>query len=347
MGGAERVLREFTRLWPQAPVYTLWADRRTVREHFPDTDIRTSSLQRVPGIRLLYPYLAPAMPSAIEAFDLSGYDTVLSSSVMFAKGIIVRPGTRHICYCYSPARMLWDRAAVYERRGVLSGVFRHALRSWDHAASQRPDQMVALSATVADRIGKYYRRHSMIIPPPVVTGVATETSIFNLQASSYYLVVGRLVPHKRLDTVMEAFNKLKYPLVIVGDGPLKRRLMSHARQNIRFVGSVSDEELARLYASCQAVIVPNEEDFGLTAVEAMAHGRPVLALRAGGATETVLEGITGEFYDDAIPEALADGVRRIRDARDRYDSAAIRAHAAQWSADRFAQRMRILIEPSA
>ena len=342
IGGAERVLKEFTHIWPEAPVYTIFADRHTVREHFPQTDIRVSWLNRVPGITWLYPYLAPLMPPAIESFDLAGFDTVLSSSVMFAKGIVVRPGTRHICYCYSPSRMLWDRSVEYEHKGFFSHAIRHILRTWDHAAATRADQMIAISQTVARRIAKYYRRDAIIIPPPVCK--LPETLNSQNKGGDYFLIVARLVPHKKINLVLEAFSKLRYPLIIAGDGPLRRHLTAQASSNVRFTGKISDEELGDLYASCMAVIIPNEEDFGLTAVEAMAHGKPVLALRRGGALETVLEGITGEFFDDPIPEALADGVRRITAAIHDYDPVAGQTQAEKFSLEHFTNRMKIIVE---
>ncbi len=340
-GGAERVLVRLHHLWPDAPIYMILADPAMVRAYLPRADVRTSGLQRLPMSQRLYPYLAPLMPSAVEGFDLSGYDTVLSSSVTFSKGVIVRPGTRHICYCYSPSRMLWDRAASYERRGIAQQLIRHALRSWDVAAARRPDQMIAISQTIASRISTYYRRDSLVIPPPIrMPEVVPPTS------GDYFLVVSRILPHKNLAMLLEAFGKLRYPLVIVGDGPSLNATRTHAAPSITFTGWVSDTERDRLYAGCRAVIIPNEEDFGLTAVEAMAHGKPVLALRKGGATETVLEGITGEFFDDPIPAGLADGIRRLQASYTQYAMPDIRAHALQWSEEYFDARMRAVVEPS-
>jgi glycosyltransferase involved in cell wall biosynthesis len=225
---------------------------------------------------------------------------------------------------------------------MLATVYRHALRSWDHAAAQRPDQMVAISQTASARIEKYYRRSSLVIPPPS-RSVTTGTSGL-VPEGEYYLIVARLVPHKTLSVVMDAFAKLRYRLVIVGDGPLRTTLAGRAGNNISFTGWVSDDELDGLYEHCRAVIIPNEEDWGLTAIEAMAHGKPVLALRKGGAMETVVEGVTGEFFDDPIPEALADGMKRIRAATSGYDTERIRAHALQYGEEQFSTRMRTLIE---
>lgn len=342
IGGAERVLIALHCLWPDAPIYTLLYRPSTVRTWLPDARIIASGLQRIPFASRIYPYLAPAMPSAIESFDLSGYDTVISSSVLFAKGVVVRPGTRHICYCYSPSRMLWDRSTAYERDGILSRIYRHALRAWDQAAAQRPDEMIAISNTVAARIAKYYRRQSIVIPPPT-RDIATDV-LAPASNGDYYLIVSRMVPHKSLGMAIDAFAKLNYRLIVVGDGPLKSGMQRRAGANITFTGWIPDDELDALYASCRAVIVPNEEDWGLTAIEAMSHGKPVLALRRGGATETVLEGVTGEFFDDPIPEALADGIKRLRSNAGTYDTEKIRSHASQWGAQQFEQRMRTIVE---
>jgi glycosyltransferase involved in cell wall biosynthesis len=341
IGGAERVLIALHTLWPQAPIYTLLYKPQSVRTWLPNATVIASGLQRLPGAWRYYSKLAPAMPSAVESFDLSGYDTVISSSVLFSKGVVVRPGTRHLSYCYSPARMLWDSSFAYTRFGRTGRAIRHVLRLWDHAAAQRPDEMLAISATAAARIETYYRRSSIVVPPPmraISAGVAPKFD------DGYFLIVSRMVPHKMLDGAIEAFAKLQYRLVIVGDGPLRKKLQRHATPNITFTGWISDEALDGFYEHCRAVIVPNEEDWGLTAVEAMAHGKPVLALRRGGATETVIENVAGEFFDDPIPEALADGVRRIVHNDDRYDPQYIRIHAAQWGSEQFATRMRTLVE---
>lgn len=347
IGGAERVLIALHRLWPQAPIFTLLYRPATVQSWLPDATVIASGLQKIPLAWRLYPWLAPAMPSAIESLDLSGYDTVLSSSVLFSKGIIVRPGTRHLCYCYSPARMLWDRSSAYERRGPASRIFTHFMRSWDHAAAQRPDQMIAISQTVAKRITTYYRRESIVVPPPtrsVASNEKLETCLPDRHADNFYLIVARMVPHKSLDMALDAFAKLRHRLIVVGDGPLRARLQRRAGPNITFTGWVSDEILDGLYANCRAVIVPNEEDWGLTAVEAMAHGKPVLALRKGGATETVVEGITGEFFDDPIPEALANSMKLLEKNLPHYNAGQIKAHAAQYGEPQFATRMRALVE---
>lgn len=338
-GGAERVLLRMHALWPDAPIFTLAAGPHFIRTWLPDADVR----QAWPGKRRLEPWLpalAPLLPSAIESLDLSDFDVVVSSSVMFSKGVVTRTRTRHISYCYSPSRMLWDRNAEYERRGPFSRLLRHGLRLWDFQAAQRPDVMLAISKTVRGRIAKYYRRDSLVMYPPLLTGMSNSESLIANKEGDYYLAVGRLVPHKNFGVLIDAFNKLQRQLVIVGSGPLERALRRRADACIRIVSDADDTALATWYAGCRALVLPNEEDFGLTAVEAMAYGKPVLALRAGGATETVREGITGEFFDDSIPEALAEGVLRLEQGT--YDPDIIRK-AVEPFAKRFDREILALV----
>ncbi len=349
LGGAERVLIELHRMYPTAPIYTLFYDRPFVRHFLPNAEIRSSNLQRIPLITKNYPLATLLMPSAIESFDFSDFDTVISSSVTFSKGLVLRPGTRHICYCYSPSRMLWDRNAEYERRGILSGLTRHFLRIWDRSSADRVDQFIAISKTVQDRIKKYYGRDSIVIYPPTHkwaegSGQKAVLEPTKLQATSYYLLVSRLHPHKNIDIAIEAFNKLGYNLAIVGDGPLRKRLEKISNRNIFFTGPVNDATLAACYQSCKALIMPQEEDFGLTPLEAMSFGKPVLALRKGGALETIQEGITGEFFDDPIPEALADGVKRLNQNYNSYNPDLIRQQSSQFSLDRFKEEIKKVIQ---
>ena len=340
-GGAERVLCALHRLWPEAPIYVLVADRAAMHQYLPNATVHVTGIGRFPLAARMYRLLAPFMPSAVESLDLSSFDTVLSNSVLFSKGVVVRPGTRHMSYCYSPARPLWDRTADYEGRGTAGRLGRHLMRLWDYAAAQRPDQFIAISRTVANRISRYYGRDSVMLPPP--TPLLPEPTVAG-DTGNFFLVVSRLVPHKRLPLVIDAFNRTRQRLVIAGDGPLSEHLKRKAGPNVTFVGSPDDTQLAYLYRTASAVVVANCEDWGLTAVEAMSFGTPVLALREGGATETIIEGISGEFFDEPIMEALADGIRRMRNRRGQYDRDGIRRYAVQWSEERWAPRMRALVE---
>ena len=361
LGGAERVLIELHKMFPKAPIYALFVNKKFIREFLPDAEIRTSPLQKFPFITKLYRYLFFLMPSAIESFDLSDFDVVISSSVIFSKGLVLKPKTRHICYCYSPTRFLWDRHAEYENKKWTATLSRHLLRIWDRQASDRVDEFVAISKHVQSRIKKYYGKESKLIYPPVLVergpaphhpGGARLLSARHrgphsghpLHSYPFYLIVSRLFPHKNIDVAIDAFNKLGYELVIIGDGPARNNLKKIAGKNIKILGYKNDEEVKDYYRNCKAFIMPQEEDFGLTPLEAMSFGKPVLALRKGGALETVVEGITGEFFDDPIPEGLADGVRRLNENYKNYSPLVIRKWAEKFSRDRFREEMLKLVE---
>lgn len=337
LGGAERVLIELHKIFPKAPVYALFYNKKFIRKFLPEAEIRTSSLQKVPLISRLYKYLFFLMPSAVESFDLSDFDVVISSSVIFSKGLVLKPKTRHICYCYSPTRFLWDRHSEYENRGWPATLSRHLLRIWDRQASDRVDEFVAISKNVQSRIKKYYGKESKIIYPPVTIDGD------NGNDGDYFLIVSRLFPHKNIHVAIDAFNKLGYKLIVVGEGPAKKDLGKMAGKNIKIVGFKTDENVINYYRNCKAFIMPQEEDFGLTPLEAMSFGKPVLALRKGGALETVIEGMTGEFFDDPIPEALADGVRRLNENYSNYSPFVIQKWAEKFSRDRFRQEMLKLV----
>lgn len=341
LGGAERVLIELHKIFPEAPIYVLFYNKKFVQTHLPNARIVVSGLQKFPFVTKTYPTLLPLMPSAVESFDLSEYDTVISSSVIFSKGLILKPKTKHICYCYSPTRFLWDRHTEYQHSSWPAKLAQHLLRIWDRQASERVDEFVAISEHVRDRIQKYYRRDSRIIYPPVSIKYQessikdSESPNYLLPATDYYLIVSRLHPYKNIDITIDAFNKLGYELIVVGEGPDMPRLKKMAGKNIKLVGYKTDKEVAEYYKHCKAFIMPQEEDFGLTPLEAMSFGKPVLALKKGGALETITEGLHGEFFDDPIPEALADGVRRLNENYGSYDQMEIRYQAMKFSRERF------------
>ncbi len=326
-GGAERVLEELCAVWPEAPIFTSIYDRERMPAAYREWRIHTSFMQHLPGVlRHHQPYL-PLYPVAFSRLDLRGYDVIVSSSSAFAKNVVPAPGALHICYCHSPMRFAWnaDDYARRERMGLGVRALLQPplglLRRWDRRGTRRVNHLIANSATVAARIGRYYGREAVVIHPPVQTAVPPATG----EPEDFYLVVTRLVPYKRLDIVVEAFNRLGLPLRIVGQGRDRAALERAAGPNIRFLGFVSDEEKNDLYARCRATIFPAEDDFGIAQVEAQAVGRPVIALRAGGATETVLDGVTGVFFDEQTPEALMAAVQRL--AAGHFDPATIRAHA--------------------
>jgi glycosyltransferase involved in cell wall biosynthesis len=330
------VLRAFHDMFPHAPIYTLVDDGRVSDLFFRRAEIKTSFLQRTPFGRRLYKWLLPLHPTAVESFDLSSYDVVLSDSSTFAKGVITRPETIHLCYCHTPTRFLWHDTHNYTEdvhqgrlvKKVLPAILSQ-LRVWDQVAAQRVDKFIANSHETARRIKKYYHRSSTVIYPPI------EWDDFYLadEPGDYFLMVGRLRPYKKFDLAIEAFNKLGLPLVIVGSGEEDRRLTRMAGPNIVFLRQVTEKQKAWLFAHCQALIHPQEEDFGIVAVEAMASGRPVIAFNRGGALETVVPGVTGAFFGEQSVDALTDAVRVFRSGD--YDPVKIREHARQFRRERF------------
>lgn len=353
LGGAERVLKEMTRVFPEAPVYALEASPSLPT--FSSHHVQTSFLQRLPRFLREHRLALPLYPTAPETFDLSQFDVVLTSSSAFAKGIITRPGSLHVCYCHAPTRFLWDwyHEVLSEvpagsiRRAALIAVL-HGLRLWDQAAARRVDLFLANSETTRARIAKYYGRDAIVLYPPVQVeneaGGARPRAVEISAETRGFLFVGRLSPYKGAALAIETFKKLELPLLVVGAGRAERRLRRLAGRTVKFRGFVPDGELPALYAQARAVIFPSDDDFGLVPVEAMAAGTPVLALRRGGATETIIEGITGEFFDEPLEELLADCVRRFLERAGRYDQDTLRAQAARFSPDRFRANLRTILE---
>lgn len=343
-GGAERVLRAFREIWPKAPIFTLVSDPLYAKELFSDAKIKTSFLQKMPFGLKHYQWYLPLMPAAIERLDLREFDAVLSSSSAFAKGVITSPETMHICYCHTPTRYLWTDTLNYVDEINLNPAVRKLvplilpnLRLWDKACAERVDKFIANSETVQKRIKKYYNRESDVINPPV------DADKFSVdKPENFYLIGGRLVPYKRYDIAIEAFGKLGIPLKIFGAGPELENLKEIAKPNIEFLGKVSEQEKAELYKKCIAFLHPQEEDFGITALEAMVSGRPVIAYNKGGALETVISGITGEFFDDQTWECLAHTILRFRP--ENYSPARIREHAMQFDKKNFKARIKYYVE---
>ncbi|MCK5412862.1 MAG: glycosyltransferase [Candidatus Pacebacteria bacterium] len=351
-GGAEQVLKSLHNLYPEAPIYTLLYNKKKMKQYFPEAKIRTSFLNKLPKFwRKRKKYLLPLMPTAVETFDLRDFDIVISSSSSFAKGIITKPKTTHICYCHTPTRFLWDWHLNYLKENKIKGIKKvlilpilHYMRMWDKAASERVDYFIANSKNTAKRIEKFYGMKSEVIYPPcdIKRGIQNDDS--SVKSEDYFLIISRLSPYKKIDIAVEAFNKLDFPLIIIGEGEDRKRLENMAEKNIKFLGFQSEKKLAEYYQNCQAFIFPGEDDFGITAVEAMSFGKPVLAFRKGGLKETVIEGETGEFFDDAIPEILADGVRRLKNNYEKYDSVKIKNQANKFSRENFEDSMKKFIE---
>jgi glycosyltransferase involved in cell wall biosynthesis len=336
-GGAEKVLQAFKKAYPEAPIYVLFADKNKFAPTFNPTDIRESFLAKMPFILSKYRYYLSMMPSAIESLNLNDFDVVLSSVSAFAKGVITKPETVHVSYCHTPTRYLWSDSHEYVENLKMPGFMKrllelqlNKLRVWDKLAAERVDYFVANSHIVKDRIAKYYNRPSSVIYPPVETAKFYITD----KPGSYYLAGGRLVPYKRFDLIVDAFNRLALPLVIYGDGPEYENLRRRAKSNIKFViGQLNDADLTRLYSESIAYIQPQIEDFGITAVESMASGRPVIAYAKGGSLETVKEGVSGTFFKHQDWASLVDAVMRFKP--EDYDPKIIKQYAERFSLENF------------
>lgn len=344
-GGAERVLKSFCEIWPTAPIYVWLYDKKRANKFFQTKDIRPSFIQKLPFPFKMYKRYLPLLPSATESYDLSGYDVVLSMTSSLGKGVITGPETLHICYCNTPTRYLWsDKDVIIDRWekgkiiGSISKVYKTYLRIWDKMAADRVDKFIANSNFIAKRIKKYYQRDSVAIYPPI------ETNKFSVseKVGDFFLAGGRLVSYKKFDLIVQAFNKLGLPLKIFGDGPELEPLKKMARENIEFLGRISDQEIAKLYSQAKAFIHPQIEDFGITALESQAAGRPVIAYRAGGAIETIIDGETGVFFDHQDWETLAETVIKFKP--ERFDTHKIRKHAEEFDEALFKQRMKDFVE---
>ncbi len=343
-GGAERVLQVFQEMWPDAPIFTLFFDKEKLGKTFANANIHTSFLQNWPGALKHYQWFLPLMPTATESYNLMDYDVVLSSCSALAKGVITRSNTLHICYCHTPTRYLWSDTHRYVEELRYNSLvkkvvpyFLNQLRTWDQLAAQRVDFFIANSKNVSDRIKKYYRRQSLVIHPPV----ETEKFKISPQVEKYFLTGGRLVPYKRFDLTIQAFNRLGIPLKIFGEGPEMENLKKLAKPNVEFLGRLEYDALADAYGKAVAFIHPQIEDFGLTAVESMAAGRPVIAYAAGGACETVVENKTGKFFDEQSWEALADTVVRFKP--ENFKPEEIKQYAEQFGVGRFKNEVSSLV----
>lgn len=346
MRGGEKVLESVLGLLPDADLFTLVYDPASVSETIRSRRIITSWLDRLPGARRHYRYLLPLFPQAVESFDLRSYDLVVSISHAVAKGVNPR-GARHICYCETPIRYVWDFTGDYFRVGrggwwkrLALESQRGRLRAWDIRSSSRVTEFLANSQHVAERIEKCYGRTARVIYPPVDTDFFTPTP--NPKPPSPFLVVSALEPYKRVDLAIAAFARLGFPLLIAGRGTLEHELRAMAPANVKFLGWVSNDELRHLYRSCRALIFPGQEDFGIVPVEAQACGRPVVAYGKGGALETVLDGRTGVFFSDPTAEGLADAVNRLGSCE--FDPAVARRNSLRFSRDRFETEMRCVLE---
>jgi glycosyltransferase involved in cell wall biosynthesis len=352
MRGGEKCLEVMCELYPDADLFTLIYRHGHLSPAIERMKIRTSWIQNLPGRQVYYRHLLPLFPSAVESFDLSGYDLVISSSHCVAKGAVTAPETLHLCYCYTPMRYAWDQYEQYFGAHRVGGLKRlvigpliRRLQRWDAATADRVDSYVAISRHVAKRIMKYYDRKAVVIYPPVdISSFAPSSG-----GGGYYLMVNALAPYKRVDLAIEAFNGLGRELRIVGTGQDMERLRQLAARNVRFLGWVSREELAEQYAGCRAFIFPGEEDFGITPLEAQASGRPVIAYGRGGVLETVRphgrrDEPTGVFFHEQTPSSLAEAVRSFEEREGDFSPEAIRASVLPFDRPRFASEFAAFVE---
>ena len=338
-GGAEKVLQAFHEIWPEAPIFVLFYDKNKM-PRFKDSDIRESFISKLPGGRTHYQWFLPFMPVATERHNLHDFDLVLSSTSAFAKGVLTRPETLHISYCHTPTRYLWTDTHEYIADLKYNAIIKsllprliHRMRIWDKMSVDRVDQFIANSDTVRQRIQKYYRRDSDIIYPPVDTNNFYISDIIG----DYFVSGGRLVKYKRFDLIVEVFNRLRLPIKIFGDGPELENLKKIALPNIEFLGRISDRAKADLLSQAKAFIHPQVEDLGITPIESMASGRPVIAYPVGGASETVIPGVTGVFFREQTWESLLDTVLNFDEKA--WDSQMIKNHAEKFSSDYFKERL--------
>lgn len=345
MRGGEKVLEALCEMHPDADIYTHVYDPEAISATINRHRVRTTFISRLPWALRWYQRYLPLMPLALEQLDLRGYDLVISSEAGPAKGIVVSPGTLHLCYCHTPMRYLWDMYHDY-----LAGAGRvtrwamrpmmHYLRMWDLLSAFRVDHFIANSHFVARRIAKHYRRRSDVVHPPV----SVDDFFISDDIKDYYLMVGQLAAYKRTDIAVEAFNKMGRRLVIIGEGEQYDRLTFMAGPNVSLMGRQPFAVIREHYAKCRALIFPGVEDFGIVPVEAMASGRPVIAYREGGALETVEDGKTGLFFDTQSADALIDAVARYEARAGEFSPALIRTHAEGFRVSRFKREMQSLIE---
>jgi len=342
--GGERVVAVLHTMFPDAPIYTSIVDPNELWPELIRADIRPSWMQTLPGLKKHFRKYLMLYPKAFESFDLSEYDIIISTSSAFAKGIKTSKRSVHICYCFTPMRFVWDYDNYIQReqfgkciRSVLPYFIKY-LKKWDLKTINRPDEYIAISSVVADRIKRIYKRDASIIFPPV--NVERFQCIDHNE--DFYLVVSQLVPYKRIDLAVKAFNELGLPLIIAGDGHDRPALEAMAKSNITFLGKITDEKLRKYYGLCRALIFPGTEDFGITPLEANAAGRPVIAYKAGGALDTVIEGLNGIFFLSQTPEALIDAVHRQQTIL--WDKEKIREHAYKYSVSNFKCKFTEFIE---
>lgn len=343
-GGAEKVVYDIHKAFPDAPIYTSIYNQEKLPQ-FAKANVKTSFLQNLPIAKSKHQLYLGLMPYAFESFDLSQYDVVISSCFACSKGIITKPETTHICYCHNPMRYVWDESHQYVKEHTFSGLLKffarpilHRIRIWDRLAADRVDKYIANSNYVATRIKKYYQRESTVIHPGIDLA-ATSPNFDQYKREDFYLCVGRLKTFKRVDLVIETFNKYGGKLLIVGEGEDRARLESlNKNPDTKFMGFVSETELQKLYLQAKALIFPQNEDFGITPIEAQFYGCPVIAYNKGGALETISDKVSGLFFDNQTPEGLHQAIQTS--SKTTWKPHKIHENALKFSSNRFVQQIK-------
>jgi len=340
LGGAERVLKVLSEAFPKSPIYTLIHDEKKTKDWFKGKKIHASALQNLHKF-IPRKFLLPKMASAIRQFDFNKFDTVISSNSAFAHGIEVPKDVRHICYCHSPMRYAWDYTHEYTKgksdlmKFIIASML-NPIRQWDYESAQNIDEIIANSQHVQKRVNKYWRRNAKVIYPPVQVKKFTPRQ----NHEDYFLIVSALTSFKKIDIAIQAFNKIKRKLVIIGDGESRKALEDMAGDTIEFLGYKDDDVVREYFEHCRAFIFPGEEDFGITPVEAMAAGKPVLAYGLGGVMESVQVGISGEFFEKPTAESLLNGMTRLMNNERNYDYKKIRKIAEKFDESIFIEKMK-------
>ncbi len=339
-GGAEKINIHLHKMFPEAPIFTSIFNPK----NFPELEkaaVTTSFIQNLPFAKRKHQIYLNLMPYAYENFDLSSFDIVISSSHCCAKGIITKPETLHISYCHTPMRYAWDNWHSYIREYSMNPLVKHLgkkrihkLRMWDRLSAERVDYFIANSSTTKRRIEKYYNKPSTVLHPMI------KSSKYKIAENTkgYFLAVGRLIPYKKFDLIIETFNKIGLPLKIVGTGVAENQLRRQARGNIEFLGYVNEKKLIQMYSECEALIFPQVEDFGITALEAMASGRPVIAFKKGGALDSIVENKTGIFFEKQSPIHLRKAIEDYQEKKNQFNPQEIRQHTEQFDEKEFSKK---------
>lgn len=346
-GGAERIVLELHKLYPNAPIYTSVYDKRKMEKYFSDADIRTSFIQKLPFAIKKYRNYLPLMPIAFEQFNLNEYDLVISSSSCCAKGANVNANTLHICYCHTPMRYAWDMYNNYCHGNFIKKVIIanqiHKIRQWDKVSADRVDYFIANSKYVAKRINKHYRKDAEVIYP-AIRKEFFNTNLNFQNENGKYLIVSRFVEYKKIDIVINAFNELKLPLEVVGDGPERNKLQKIAKNNITFSGYLSESELIKKYENCKAFVFVAEEDFGMVMAEAQAMGKPVVAYKKGGASEIVVDKKTGILFESQTKESLMEAILNMENNYKKFNAKDIRENAEKFMDKEFEEKIKNFIK---